>query len=119
MPYTRFFQTDKENPRLMTESEVRAGVKAIKAVAELHSDLFEITSFTLTSIVVDTCSSDEGPAPFRFCPTRVWEGCYALPLDNWCEIGSEDGIDRYDEVVVEMIEALQAAVNNKLIVSDG
>lgn len=110
MGFTRYFMTpDTEEAELMTLDEVRAGVAAIKAVAECRRDEFLIDQLTETSILVNVRS--ENPVEsLAFRPTKIRDNEWLL-FFNHCktnEYPEDDGIR-------EMLEALQAAVNNKIV----
>lgn len=108
MGFTRYFHT----LRPMTLDEVKAGVRAIKAVAERRSSEFRIDRLTETSIWVNVRSSNPVES-LCFEPTATGEGQFVQGAD-FCKTNrcSED------EGIREMLEALQTAVNNKLHVRD-
>lgn len=111
MGLSRYFYTDEIDPKPMTSAEVKAGVQAIKAVAERRRDEFQIDSLTETSILVNVRSRNRVEG-FCFDPI-VTEGGYVQKF-NFCKTNRCPE----DAGVAEMIEALQQAVNNKLHISD-
>ena len=112
MGLTRYFYTDQENPRPMTFEEVKAGVQAVKAVAERRKDEFRVDHLTNTAIVINV-RSDNAVESFCFEPTKIDGGLFVQEF-NYCKTNEYPE----DEGVREMIGALQSAVNNKLHVSD-
>ncbi len=96
----------------MTFDEVKAGVQAIKVVADRHRGEFRIDRLTETSILINVRSSNPVES-LCFEPTATGEGQF-VQRTGFCKT------NRYpeDEGIREMLEALQAAVNNKLHIRD-
>ncbi len=111
------FFTDPEEMKFMTLDEVKAGVRAIKAVADQHRDRFWIVCWNETAIVVDG-RLEKLTENFCFQPTEITEGAYKgmfyLPEYGCC---CKTNHPHEDAVVSDMITELDVAVNHKLCMS--
>lgn len=110
MGFTRYFQTDEERPVLMSLEEVKAGILAVRSVVERYKNMFAIQTQTETSIQVRALS--ENPVEWLcFEPTPVLGGF----------IQKSESCKTYlcpkDRGIKEMLDALQKAVNNKLVLN--
>ena len=112
MGYTRYFYTDEDEPKQMTLDEVMAGVQAIRIVAERRKDEFRIDHLTDTKILINV-RSDNPVESFAFMPTAIGKGLFVQEFGS-CKTNQCPE----DEGIKEMLDVLQAAVNNKLRISD-
>jgi hypothetical protein len=115
MGFTRFFRTDEENPQPMTLEEVKAGVQAIKAVAERLKNIFDVTTITDTSILV--VPRRDNIEWLVFEPREDEKGLFVLSPDSTKTFCKTYERDPEDAGVEEMLYALQQAVNSKLYMS--
>ena len=110
------FYTDPEDQKFMTRAEVVKGVNAIKEVAERYLSEFRIERMTETEIVVEGRLENLAQS-FRFQPTEftagAFKGMFFLREYNSCQTN----YPHEDASVKEMLDALMAAVNNKLCVN--
>ncbi len=111
MGFTRYFHTNKTQPRFMTKKEVIAGVKAIEKVANQHQGKVVITLKKKKMIVVDVLSKNPVES-LEFRPKKVHKDRYII-LFAYCVTNKF----QEDEVIQQMLNALQVAVNDKLDIS--